>query len=94
MCVVLIFSTYIRLEYILQHAQFITSIPFVQVCVRKKDTDPDVNNCWFSSACGSDYFMAPEVFAGKYTAKADIFALGISSLKYAYLITYVISILW
>lgn len=28
------------------------------------------------SACGSDYFMAPEVYQGSYTCKADIFSLG------------------
>ncbi|XP_038606516.1 serine/threonine-protein kinase 35 isoform X4 [Tachyglossus aculeatus] len=32
---------------------------------------------WLSSACGSDFFMAPEVWEGHYTAKADIFALGV-----------------
>ena len=37
----------------------------------------NVNKCWLSSACGSDFFMAPEVWEGHYTAKADIFALGI-----------------
>ncbi|XP_078092611.1 serine/threonine-protein kinase 35-like [Mustelus asterias] len=37
----------------------------------------NVNKCWLSSACGSDFYMAPEVWEGHYTAKADIFALGI-----------------
>lgn len=37
----------------------------------------NVNKVWLSSACGSDFFMAPEVWEGHYTAKADIFALGI-----------------
>ncbi|XP_051956657.1 serine/threonine-protein kinase 35-like [Xyrauchen texanus] len=37
----------------------------------------NVNKFWLSSACGSDFFMAPEVWEGHYTAKADIFALGI-----------------
>ncbi|KAI8501528.1 PREDICTED: serine/threonine-protein kinase pdik1l-A-like [Branchiostoma belcheri] len=37
----------------------------------------DINAYQMNSACGSDYFMAPEVFEGSYTAKADIFALGI-----------------
>ncbi|XP_078506032.1 serine/threonine-protein kinase pdik1l-like [Lissotriton helveticus] len=37
----------------------------------------NVNRLCFSSACGSDFFMAPEVWVGRYTAKADIFALGI-----------------
>lgn len=36
-----------------------------------------LNSFWLSSACGSDFFMAPEVWEGHYTAKADIFALGI-----------------
>ncbi|NXF83818.1 STK35 kinase, partial [Sclerurus mexicanus] len=37
----------------------------------------NVNRHCFSSACGSNFFMAPEVWEGHYTAKADIFALGI-----------------
>nr|XP_015824129.2 serine/threonine-protein kinase 35 [Nothobranchius furzeri]XP_054602381.1 serine/threonine-protein kinase 35 [Nothobranchius furzeri] len=37
----------------------------------------NINKFWLSSACGSDFFMAPEVWEGHYTAKADIFALGI-----------------
>ncbi|NXG10405.1 STK35 kinase, partial [Sakesphorus luctuosus] len=37
----------------------------------------NVNQHCFSSACGSNFFMAPEVWEGHYTAKADIFALGI-----------------
>ncbi|KAK1803510.1 hypothetical protein P4O66_020939, partial [Electrophorus voltai] len=37
----------------------------------------NVNRYWLSSACGSDFYMAPEVWEGHYTAKADIFALGI-----------------
>ncbi|CAK8691380.1 unnamed protein product [Clavelina lepadiformis] len=45
-----------------------------KVCVGK---EINVDNCWLSSACGSDFFMAPEVFQGHYTAKADVFALGI-----------------
>ncbi|XDV35644.1 hypothetical protein PO909_005545 [Leuciscus waleckii] len=40
--------------------------------------DPEeINKFWLSSACGSDFYMAPEVWEGHYTAKADIFALGI-----------------
>nr|XP_056700553.1 serine/threonine-protein kinase 35-like [Euleptes europaea] len=39
--------------------------------------DVNVNKYWLSSACGSDFYMAPEVWEGHYTAKADIFALGI-----------------
>ncbi|XP_058498767.1 serine/threonine-protein kinase 35 [Solea solea] len=37
----------------------------------------NINKYWLSSACGSDFYMAPEVWEGHYTAKADIFALGI-----------------
>lgn len=37
----------------------------------------NLNSFWLSSACGSDFYMAPEVWEGHYTAKADIFALGI-----------------
>uniref|UniRef100_A0A8C4V040 non-specific serine/threonine protein kinase n=1 Tax=Falco tinnunculus TaxID=100819 RepID=A0A8C4V040_FALTI len=37
----------------------------------------NVNQHCFSSACGSNFYMAPEVWEGHYTAKADIFALGI-----------------
>ncbi|XP_041946041.1 serine/threonine kinase 35, like [Alosa sapidissima] len=44
-------------------------------CVNKSGVN--VNKCWLSSACGSDFYMAPEVWEGHYTAKADIFALGI-----------------
>ncbi|TNN88245.1 Serine/threonine-protein kinase 35 [Liparis tanakae] len=42
-----------------------------------KSKNVNVNKCWLSSACGSDFYMAPEVWEGHYTAKADIFALGI-----------------
>lgn len=32
----------------------------------------------FSSTCGSDFYMAPEVWGGlTYTAQADIFSLGV-----------------
>ncbi|KFP80982.1 Serine/threonine-protein kinase 35, partial [Acanthisitta chloris] len=44
-----------------------------KVCQGKED----VNQHCFSSACGSNFFMAPEVWEGHYSAKADIFALGI-----------------
>ncbi|XP_034029028.1 serine/threonine-protein kinase 35 [Thalassophryne amazonica] len=37
----------------------------------------NINKFWLSSTCGSDFYMAPEVWEGHYTAKADIFALGI-----------------
>ncbi|TNN86200.1 Serine/threonine-protein kinase pdik1l [Liparis tanakae] len=36
-----------------------------------------VNRCFLSTACGTDFYMAPEVWEGHYTAKADIFALGV-----------------
>ncbi|NXO15427.1 PDK1L kinase, partial [Oriolus oriolus] len=39
--------------------------------------DGNVNRHRFSSACGSNFYMAPEVWEGHYTAKADIFALGV-----------------
>ncbi|XP_077458713.1 serine/threonine-protein kinase PDIK1L-like isoform X2 [Stigmatopora argus] len=42
-----------------------------------KSKNINVNKFWLSSACGSDFYMAPEVWEGHYTAKADIFALGI-----------------
>uniref|UniRef100_A0A7N9ARE5 non-specific serine/threonine protein kinase n=1 Tax=Mastacembelus armatus TaxID=205130 RepID=A0A7N9ARE5_9TELE len=42
-----------------------------------KNKNVNVNKYWLSSACGSDFYMAPEVWEGHYTAKADIFALGI-----------------
>ena len=48
----------------------------LQVCASKGQNQVNVNACWLSSACGSDFFMAPEVFEGHYTAKADVFALG------------------
>ncbi|XP_051985927.1 serine/threonine-protein kinase 35-like [Xyrauchen texanus] len=43
----------------------------------KNKNSVNINKFWLSSACGSDFFMAPEVWEGHYTAKADIFALGI-----------------
>nr|CAB3264754.1 probable serine/threonine-protein kinase DDB_G0278901 [Phallusia mammillata] len=48
-----------------------------KVCSSKTQSQVNVDTCWLSSACGSDFFMAPEVFEGHYTAKADVFALGI-----------------
>ncbi|TSK28179.1 Serine/threonine-protein kinase pdik1l [Bagarius yarrelli] len=43
--------------------------------------DPDepasVERCFLSTACGTDFYMAPEAREGCYTAKADIFALGV-----------------
>ncbi|KAK2889321.1 hypothetical protein Q8A67_014696 [Cirrhinus molitorella] len=43
----------------------------------KHKNSVNINKFWLSSACGSDFYMAPEVWEGHYTAKADIFALGI-----------------
>ncbi|NWV24603.1 PDK1L kinase, partial [Origma solitaria] len=37
----------------------------------------NVNRRRFSSTCGSDFYMAPEVWQGHYSAKADVFALGV-----------------
>ncbi|KAM6927873.1 serine/threonine-protein kinase 35-like [Xenentodon cancila] len=42
-----------------------------------KNKNVNLDKFWLSSACGSDFYMAPEVWEGHYTAKADIFALGI-----------------
>lgn len=41
------------------------------------DQGGNLDRFWLSSACGSDFYMAPEVWEGHYTAKADVFALGI-----------------
>lgn len=41
------------------------------------DQGGNLDGFWLSSACGSDFYMAPEVWEGHYTAKADVFALGI-----------------
>ncbi|XP_063064366.1 serine/threonine-protein kinase 35 [Engraulis encrasicolus] len=49
----------------------------------------NVNKFWLSSACGSDFYMAPEVWEGHYTAKADIFALGIIIWAMAERITFI-----
>ncbi|TMS12634.1 Serine/threonine-protein kinase PDIK1L [Larimichthys crocea] len=38
----------------------------------------DLTRQHFSSTCGSDFYMAPEVWGGlPYTAQADIFSLGV-----------------
>ena len=40
--------------------------------------DGDRTRQHFSSTCGSDFYMAPEVWGGlSYTAQADIFSLGV-----------------
>ncbi|XP_078507825.1 serine/threonine-protein kinase 35 [Lissotriton helveticus] len=70
---------------VLKVADFGLSKVCAGLTARGKDgsnTDPEnksvnVNKYWLSSACGSDFYMAPEVWEGHYTAKADIFALGI-----------------
>ncbi|KAG9344751.1 hypothetical protein JZ751_010438 [Albula glossodonta] len=44
----------------------------------KGSTDGDLTRQLFSSTCGSDFYMAPEVWSGRsYTAQADIFSLGV-----------------
>ncbi|KAE8605513.1 hypothetical protein XENTR_v10015178 [Xenopus tropicalis] len=48
----------------------------------------NVNQYRLSSACGSDFYMAPEVFEGRYTAKADIFSLGILFWAMVELVTF------
>ncbi|OCT79116.1 hypothetical protein XELAEV_18030214mg [Xenopus laevis] len=48
----------------------------------------NVNQHRLSSACGSDFYMAPEVYEGRYTAKADIFSLGILFWAMVELITF------
>lgn len=41
-------------------------------------TDGVRSRLTLSSTCGSDFYMAPEVWAGRnYTAQADIFSLGV-----------------
>ncbi|XP_058030524.1 serine/threonine-protein kinase 35-like isoform X1 [Ahaetulla prasina] len=68
---------------VLKVADFGLSKVCAGLTARGKDGDGDddknvnVNKYWLSSACGSDFYMAPEVWEGHYTAKADIFALGI-----------------
>ncbi|XP_066553628.1 serine/threonine-protein kinase PDIK1L [Amia ocellicauda] len=37
----------------------------------------DTSRQSFSSTCGSEFYMAPEVWEGDYAAKADIFSLGV-----------------
>lgn len=38
----------------------------------------DLSRQHFSSTCGSDFYMAPEVWGGlSYSAQADIFSLGV-----------------
>lgn len=40
--------------------------------------DGDPSRQRFSSTCGSDFYMAPEVWGGlSYSAQADIFSLGV-----------------
>ncbi|KAJ8271051.1 hypothetical protein GJAV_G00122210 [Gymnothorax javanicus] len=58
--------------------------PLVKVAdfgLSKVTEDPAGGNLsrhYFSSTCGSDFYMAPEVWAGRsYTEQADIFSLGV-----------------
>jgi len=40
--------------------------------------DGELTRQHYSSTCGSDFYMAPEVWGGlTYTARADIFSLGV-----------------
>uniref|UniRef100_A0A672K4G4 Serine/threonine kinase 35 n=1 Tax=Sinocyclocheilus grahami TaxID=75366 RepID=A0A672K4G4_SINGR len=54
------------------------------ILISQKSGDPVIKVADFGLSkvcagltCGSDFYMAPEVWEGHYTAKADIFALGI-----------------
>ncbi|KAJ8410145.1 hypothetical protein AAFF_G00201260 [Aldrovandia affinis] len=45
--------------------------------VSEVSADGDLSRQHFSSICGSDFYMAPEVWGRSYTAQADIFSLGV-----------------
>ncbi|XP_068564832.1 serine/threonine-protein kinase pdik1l-B-like [Cebidichthys violaceus] len=46
--------------------------------MREVPVDGELTGQHFSSTCGSDFYMAPEVWGGlTYTAQADIFSLGV-----------------
>ncbi|KAG7461151.1 hypothetical protein MATL_G00206930 [Megalops atlanticus] len=46
--------------------------------VTEGSAEGDLTRQHFSSTCGSDFYMAPEVWGGRsYTAQADIFSLGV-----------------
>ncbi|XP_069014842.1 serine/threonine-protein kinase pdik1l-B [Embiotoca jacksoni] len=45
---------------------------------KMSEGEVDASRQRFSSTCGSDFYMAPEVWGGRsYTAQADIFSLGV-----------------
>ncbi|MBN3323707.1 STK35 kinase, partial [Atractosteus spatula] len=58
-----------------------TSGPIIKVAdfglSRVTQSIGEVSQQCFSSTCGSEFYMAPEVWDGHYTAKADIFSLGV-----------------
>ncbi|XP_063101647.1 serine/threonine-protein kinase PDIK1L-like [Cavia porcellus] len=37
----------------------------------------NLNQCFISTPCGTQFYMAPEVWEGRYSAKTDIFSLGV-----------------
>jgi serine/threonine protein kinase len=45
--------------------------------VQKKRQDETWANYYMTTECGTLFYMAPEVFDGHYTEKADVFALGV-----------------
>ena len=45
--------------------------------VAAKRDDETWENYYMTAACGTLFYMAPEVFEGHYTNKADVFALGV-----------------
>lgn len=45
--------------------------------VAAKRDDETWENYYMTAACGTLFYMAPEVFEGHYTDKADVFALGV-----------------
>ncbi|XP_043944900.1 serine/threonine-protein kinase 35-like [Protopterus annectens] len=62
---------------VLKVADFGLSKVCATLTKKEEKINVNLNNFWLSSPCGSDFYMAPEVWEGKYTAKADIFSLGI-----------------
>ena len=45
--------------------------------IAAKREDETWENYYMTAACGTLFYMAPEVFEGHYTDKADVFALGV-----------------